>query len=650
MGEGKTKAALAAAEVLAARFGLDGVFVAMPTQATSDPMYAQVLKWVESFDPVLVSQVALLHGRRRYNPQWREIWEAERPRDADGDVTDPWDVYGAIDEDDDFFGPGDRQVCGGETGEAERAGPAQWFLGNKRGLLCAFAVGTVDHLLYAATRTRHVMLRFAGLAGKVVIVDEVHAADVYMRQFLLEALRWLGQAGVPVVLLSATLPPVQRQVFVDAYLSGVLGVADVVQRVPEPAGYPCVTSAYAVGGRPVVESSRVPVRSWRTSVPTGLAWLPDTGKDGVAVAAAVLDAVAGGGVVLVVVNQVDRAQAIHRVLRQGGFGGELYLLHGRLCAAHRAERTEECMRLMGPAGGGERPGSMVVIATQLAEQSFDVDADLLITDIAPVDLLLQRIGRLHRHEGTRRPAAHAAPRVLVTGVAAGGQGRPCFLPASKSIYGEWPLLRAVALVAEAAGPLYESGDTELVPWSIPADVPGLVARAYGESGVCPPEWDEQTAAETWWAAEAERQRNAEGFLLTRPREWGTTTLEGLHFAGSRAHAEEELDAVVRDGERGVEAVIVHHVAAGYTAFDGTRLGVHGEVLDEQVVERLLGGAVRLPSRLAGEAEKALVPLPGWAAHPWLRYARALVLEGGWAVVGEDRVSYDDVLGLVVERC
>ncbi|MFD0396381.1 hypothetical protein ACFQ3Z_45970 [Streptomyces nogalater] len=67
-------------------------------------------------------------------------------------------------------------------------------------------MGTVDHLLYAATRTRHVMLRFAGLMGKVVIVDEVHAADVYMRQFLLEALRWLGQAGVPVVLLSATLP------------------------------------------------------------------------------------------------------------------------------------------------------------------------------------------------------------------------------------------------------------------------------------------------------------------------------------------------------------------------------------------------------------------------------------------------------------
>ncbi|WP_037918436.1 CRISPR-associated helicase/endonuclease Cas3 [Actinacidiphila yeochonensis] len=665
MGEGKTKAALAAAEVLAARFGLDGVFVAMPTQATSDPMYAQVLEWVRTFDPALEPHVALLHGKRRFNPRWREIWEAGRSAgtgEADEAPADPWDVYGAIDEDDDFFGPGRSHNAVEEAGQAreaaegENAGPAQWFLGPKRGLLTAFAVGTVDHLLYAATRTRHVMLRFAGLAGKVVIVDEVHAADVYMRQFLLEALRWLGQAGVPVVLLSATLPPAQRQAFVDAYLSGAVGAADVVQPVPPPAGYPCVTSAHAAEGRPVAESSRVAVASWRESVPTRIAWLPDTSKDGAVVADAVRDAVADGGVVLVVVNQVDRAQAIHRRLERDGFDGRLFLLHGRLCATHRADRSAECLRLMGPEAGSEgadRPGRMVVIATQLAEQSFDVDADLLITDLAPTDLLLQRIGRLHRHAGTRRPAAHATPRVLVTGVAADRQGRPCFLPASEGIYGAWPLLRAAALVAEAAGPLRPDrgvSGREPAPWSVPADVPDLVARAYGDAEVCPPEWDESAAAGVWRAKEAERQKKAEGFLLTRAREWGTTTLEGLHYGGVRVRREEELDALVRDGEQGVEAVIVRRVPTGYAAFDGTRLGVHGEVLDEPVVERLLGGSVRLPVGLAEEAGRALDPLPGWTAHPWLRYALALVLEeDGWALVGKDRVSYDDGLGLVVER-
>ncbi|WP_406516344.1 CRISPR-associated helicase Cas3' [Streptomyces sp. NBC_00873] len=649
MGEGKTKAALAAAEVLAARFGLNGVFVAMPTQATSDPMYEQVMDWVRSFDPGLESQVALLHGKRRFNRQWKKVWEGEGPEGTGGSDTTVWEDYGAIDEDGGFGWPG------GETGraEAERSGPPVWFLGSKRGLLTPFAVGTVDHLLYAATRTRHVMLRFAGLVGKVVIVDEVHAADVYMRQFLLEALRWLGQAGVPVVLLSATLPPAQRQAFVDAYLSGVLGAADVDQQVPSPAGYPCVTTAFAVAGQPVVESSRTPVSSWRESVGTRIQWLPGAETDGAEVASAAREAVRDGGVVLVVVNQVDRAQAVYRALHDGGFEGQLRLLHGRLCTAHRAERTQECLRLMGPGAGDERPERMVVVATQLAEQSFDVDADLLMTDLAPMDLLLQRIGRLHRHAGTRRPPAHATPRVLVTGVAAAGGGRPRFLYASKRIYGQWPLLRAAALVAEAAGPLPPrdgDGDRRVGAgaWSVPADVPGLVARAYGEAEICPAQWDEPAAFDSWRAQEEKRRAEAEGFLLTRPREWGVTTLEGLHYAASTAGSEEDLDAVVRDGDRGVEVVLVHRAMGGFTALDGTRLGVHGEVLDEPVVERLLGGSVRLPVGLS-EPGRLLQPLPGWADHPWLRYAHALVLEDGCAELGESRLSYDDALGLVVAR-
>ncbi|MFI2209614.1 CRISPR-associated endonuclease Cas3'' [Streptomyces sp. NPDC020141] len=658
MGEGKTKGALAAAEVLAARFGLDGVFVAMPTQATSDPMFAQVVSWVESFDPALAGQVALLHGKRRFNAQWRALWEAWA---GEGRGASAGDEYGAVDEDDEF-GYGEDSC-----GAAERDAPPRWFLGSKRGLLTGFAVGTVDHLLYAATRTRHVMLRFAGLAGKVVIVDEVHAADVYMRQFLVEALRWLGQAGVPVVLLSATLPPALRQMLVDAYLSGAVGRADVSEGVPSPAGYPSVTSAYAVDGRVVVESSAVAVASWRPSVGVGVEWLADASVGGGAVAGAVRGAVAGGGVALVVVNQVDRAQNIYRALVSGGFEGEVLLLHGRLCAADRAERTERCLRLLGPGAGAARPGRMVVVATQLAEQSFDVDADVLVTDLAPVDLLLQRVGRLHRHEGTRRPEGVSEPRVLVTGVAGGGSGVPVFLPASKAIYGEWPLLRAAALVAEAAGrvpPIPGAGagpgagasdapGSGGVGWSVPEEVPGLVARAYGEGGVCPAAWEarERAAEKVWRVRQTARASDAQEFVLTRPREWATPTLAGLHYGGVHGvQKEADLDAVVRDGELSVEVVVVRRVRGGYAALGGGRLGAHGEAVDAEAVERVLGGLVRLPVWLSEAAERDLRPLPGWAGDPWLGYAKALVLEeDGWGVVESARVGYDEVLGLVVEK-
>ncbi|ROP44152.1 CRISPR-associated Cas3 family helicase [Streptomyces sp. PanSC9] len=660
MGEGKTKAALAAAEVLAARFGLDGVFVAMPTQATSDPMYEQVLQWVRTFDAGLESQVALLHGRRRFNTWWRAIWDGKPRPDGDGcgcggedrpSAADTGDDFGAIDEDAEY-GMASAGPAADRAADPGVDGPAYWFLGDKRGLLTAFAVGTVDHLLHAATRTRHVMLRFTGLAGKVVVVDEVHAADVYMRQFLVEALRWLGQAGVPVVLLSATLPPAQRQLFVDAYLSGVLGTADVHQEVPEPAGYPCVTVAYGVGGRAVAETSGKAVGSWRESAPVRLAWLPDTDPAGGRVAAAAREAVADGGVALVVVNQVDRAQGIYRELRDGGFDGVLHLLHARLCAAHRADRTAECLRLMGPQAGGDRPERMVVIATQLAEQSFDVDADVLITDLAPTDLLLQRIGRLHRHSGTRRPAAHRVPRVVVTGAAPGRDGRPRFLRASERIYGEWSLLRSAALVCEAAGPLGapDAGGPAASAWSIPADVPGLVARAYGDSALCPPHWGEGGAWERWQTRQREREKTAEEFLLCRRREWAFPSLEGLHYAGSLAASEEQLDAVVRDGDPSVEVVIVRRSSGGYRAVDGTWLGVHGEVDDDEVTDRLMGGTIRLPPRLTDAALAELGPLAGWAGWPWLRYRPALVLEDdGTRLLGADRVSYDDVLGLVIER-
>ncbi|MEU3491248.1 CRISPR-associated helicase Cas3' [Streptomyces massasporeus] len=658
MGEGKTKAALAAAEVLSARFGLDGVFVAMPTQATSDPMYEQVLQWVRTFDPELESQVALLHGRRRFNTWWRAIWDGKPRPDGEGcgcgdeghhDATDMADDdFGAIDEDAEY-GMAPARPSTDQTGAD---GPAYWFLGDKRGLLTAFAVGTVDHLLHAATRTRHVMLRFAGLAGKVVVVDEVHAADVYMRQFLVEALRWLGQAGVPVVLLSATLPPAQRQLFVDAYLSGVLGTADVHQYVPEPAGYPCVTVAYGIGDRAVAETSRQAVPSWRESAPVRLSWLPDTDPAGARVAAAVREAVACGGVALVVVNQVARAQAIYRELRDGGFDGVLHLLHARLCAAHRADRTAKCLRLMGPQAGDDRPQRMVVVATQLAEQSFDVDADVLITDVAPTDLLLQRIGRLHRHSGTPRPAAHRVPRVTVTGVAPGRDGTPRFLRASELIYGQWSLLRAASLVTEAAGTLTAAaaGGPAATGWSIPADVPDLVARAYGPTGICPAGWNEAGAWEQWQAKERAREKRAEEYLLCRRREWASPTLEGLHYAGSRAASEEQLDAVVRDGDPTVEVVVIRRSSGGYRAVDGTWLGVHGEVDDDQVTDRLMGGTIRLPSRLTEAAQAELGPLAGWAGRPWLRYRLALVLEeDGTRLLGADRVSYDDVLGLVIER-
>ncbi|MER7582071.1 CRISPR-associated helicase Cas3' [Kitasatospora sp. NPDC097691] len=645
MGEGKTKAALAAAELMAARHGADGVFLGMPTQATADPMFTQFRSWLREVEDGLEDQVALLHGKRTFNKEWRGLLDGAGDWGQDADSR-----YSSVGEDE--FGM--RTDCFDGCEDGERRAPAEWFLGRRRGLLSPFAVGTIDQLLYAATRTKHVMLRMAGLVGKVVILDEVHAADVYMSQFLLEGLWWLGQAGVPVLLLSATLPPDQRRRLVSAYLAGAQSAeASAVLELPEPPGYPSVTAAWlGLDARPelLVESTE----SWRDDLRVRVEVLDeplartdsgaargDAGVADVAVVEYLRERLVDGGCVLVIRNTVARAQSTFEALCKE-FGADVRLLHGRLHAGHRADRTQEVLKLLGPPGeGSERPDRLIVVATQLAEQSFDVDADLLITDLAPMDLLLQRIGRLHRHDGVKRPDLLSLPTVAVTGIHLDDDSVPHVLRASEGIYGRYLLLRTAAEVERAA----KAGGT----WSIPGQVPDLVARVYGTDPVVPAGWTEAEAQarQDWEARQAKRRAEAAQFVLTRSGDHGAQTLAGLHFGAQGRLTEGQFEALVRDGDRSVEVVLVRRTDRGVHTMAGRRLGPCGEVAAE-VVDDVLAGTVRLPAKLTVVAEQTLRPLAGWRDHPWLRYSLALELdEHGAAVLGDFRLRYDDLIGLVV---
>lgn len=626
MGEGKTESALAAVEVLAERFGADGVFVGMPTQATSDPMFGRVRRWAETIEPGI--PIGLLHGKRRFNREWNEL----RRQVHFGEV----DAHGG------------SEVAETEQRPTQSLGelPAEWFLGPKRGLLTPLTVGTVDQLLHSATRTRHVMLRHAGLSGSVVVLDEVHAYDVYMSQFLFEALRWLADAHVPVVLLTATLPPPQREALVDAYLQGALTQRDVdLSELPGREGYPSALSVSVVDGVPCFEQRAS--APWRPQTRVDVELLEESidGRQEL-VARHLETALAEGGCALVVRNTVGRAQETCRVLR-ATFRGDVLLLHGRLTAAERADRAERVLRQLGPSG--DRPQRLIVVATQLAEQSFDVDADVLVSDLAPIDLLLQRVGRIHRHarDEDERPPLLRTPRVVVTGVSRLAAGPPQFPAGSSFIYGDHLLLRAAALVGEAL----DEG------WTLPHDVPELVARGYADEPVGPPEWHEaeQAARERWEGAQALRQGRAQQFLLAGPDELGRPTLAGLHERSIAALGDEdEVAAVVRDGPPAIEVILVRRTASGYATLGGRPLGSDGGTAGEEgLVEELVGSTVRLPTNptLTDAARSELGPLVAWGDDdPWLRRSRALILdEDASATLGGFRLTYDPELGLISER-
>ncbi|UGT59940.1 CRISPR-associated helicase Cas3' [Nocardia asteroides] len=607
MGEGKTEAALAAAELLAQRFGFGGVFVALPTMATSDAMFGRVHRWVENL-PDTPSTMFLAHGRAALNKDFAELRSAG------------------------FDSIGVDCVDSGVTAHA-------WYVG-KKGPLADIVVGTIDQVLRAALKTRHVMLRHLGLANKVVIVDEVHAADSYMSTYLCRALEWLGAYRVPVILLSATLPPAQRDLLVRAYQRGR---GDVECAIEAEAGYPAVTVwPHSELGGPVAASGR--------SI-AGIAIEPIE-DDASGLANRLRAELAAGGVAGVVCNTVARAQETYTALVDGGFEeAEVLLVHSRFVAGHRAELEEKLRAALGPAGGGaRRPARFVVVGTQVIEQSLDIDVDLLVTDLAPVDLMLQRIGRLHRHRRDGRPTAVARPRCLVRG-ADWNAVPPEPVRGSEAVYGLSRLLRAALVLSLSTGRSV----------TVPDDVPGLVAAAYDEKVDPPIEWSDtiRSADEAWADHTAKQQRKARDYLLPGPASENPTV------AGWLAHAiPDDAEGVggqaqVRDAEDSLEAIVVQRCGSAVCALEqvpkigGTPVPTETEP-PSWLAKKLAASTIRLPAYLTryGRKERMIRALedtwyPGWQRSHWL--AGELVLEldadGVANLVGYD-LRYDPLLGLL----
>lgn len=607
MGEGKTEAALAAAEVLAARFGFGGVFVALPTMATSDAMFARVRRWVDGL-PDSPSSMFLAHGRAALNPEFAALRE---------------EGFASIGTD-----------CA-DSGVAAQT----WYVG-KKGPLANVVVGTIDQVLRLALKTRHVMLRHLALANKVVVIDEVHAADSYMSTYLCRALEWLAAYGVPVLLLSATLPPAHRDSLIRAYQKGR---GETGEQPPTTAGYPLITmwpnpelgAAVAPSGRSIEGID-----------------VEQIGDDPDELARMIVGSSAGGGVVGVVCNTVVRAQQTYEALGRAGFAeDELLLVHSRFVANHRAELESRLRSALGPPGSGERPARFVLVGTQVIEQSLDIDVDLLITDLAPMDLLLQRIGRLHRHRRKRRPTWVAGPRCLIRGVDWDAVVPEPVL-GSQSVYGRARLLRSAAVLAARKG----------APITVPDDVPGLVAETYSEDIAVPESWGEAiaTADDQWQTHIDDQQLRAQSYLLSSPAS-ENPTLQGWLVAGIPDDADGVGgQAQVRDAEDSIEAIVVQRCAdqirvlAQVPEIAGTAVPTE-TAPPGWLAKKVAACTIRLPAYLTryGRKEQLIRALedswyPGWQQTHWLAGELVLELdEHGRARVGEHDLEYDPRLGLLV---
>jgi len=532
MGEGKTEAALAAVEVLARRTGASGCYFALPTRATSDAMFARMLSWLRRLPDAQAGRgdrdVRLAHGKAALNPEYDRLRVASLPS--------------AIAED---------------AGGAD-IGVHAWLAGPKRTLLSSFVVGTIDQLLFTALRQKHLVLRHLGLAGKVVVIDEAHAYDVYMGRFLDRALEWLGAYQVPVVVLSATLPAQRRAELMAAYDNGRLGPpppltwrdrgkprTDPYAPLRTDLRYPLITTSTEERGATASSCAN----SGR-SLQVRLRRLAD---DLPALTDLLREQLAEGGCALVVRNTVARVQETAAVLRAAlGPDTPVSVAHSRFMAVDRAAKDLWLRDTFGPPGTGCRPYRHVVVASQVAEQSLDIDFDLLVTDLAPADLVLQRIGRLHRHP-RGRPVPVATPICWIAG-ADWAQEPPLPAAGSRRVYHVATLLRSAAVLLP-----YLDG----APLRLPVDIAPVIQTAYGSEPIGPPSWRATMAeAEAKQRDEfAAKELKADSFRLSNVAERGVPLIGWLSGGVGKAD-DHAAQGHVRESAESLEVLLLVRTSAG----------------------------------------------------------------------------------------
>jgi len=377
-GSGKTEAALTRFLQLLHAGLVDGMYFALPTRASAVQIHGRVVRAVRR---------AL--GTDRSPPVVLAVPGYLRVDEAEGQPLPKFDVLW-------------------DDRDKDRWRYRGWAAENpKRYLAAAIAVGTIDQVLVSTLRVKHAHLRATALARQFLVVDEVHASDAYMTTLLERVLRFHIRAGGHALLMSATLGSVARTRLTRSSSALPLqGAADTP--------FPLITQVdFGTGSTETVRPEPA-----GPDKEVGVQACPIAGTPG-EVAGQALRAAAQGARVLVIRNTVKDCVATQLELEASAGPHSMVLLrvagvaaphHSRYSPGDRKLLDQAVERCLGKGSGTE---GVVIVATQTVEQSLDIDADLMLSDLCPADVLLQRIGRLHRHAGRVRPDRYARPRLVV---------------------------------------------------------------------------------------------------------------------------------------------------------------------------------------------------------------------------------------------
>lgn len=602
MGGGKTEAALMVAEQVATRMNLSGVFFGLPTQATSNGMFPRMHEWLNKVvaEDDEAKSLQLVHGKAMLNEEYLDIKSQ------------------------------------GRTGESieETVIVNEWFTGRKTSMLDDFVIGTIDQLLMMSLKGKHLMLRHLGFTKKVVIIDEVHAYDSYMNEYLKNALMWLGSYKIPVIILSATLPGQTREKLMTSYMKGY-GVKEKNLIAPSEWTttdvYPLITYSNGEAVEQLIQFEKQPdkkVRVIRINDEELISLLDEKISD--------------GGVVALVINTVRRAQKFTKILTKH-FGEEIVeLVHSSFIATDRARKEKHLLKTIGK--NGERPHKKIIIGTQVIEQSLDIDFDIMVTDLAPMDLIIQRIGRLHRHERDERPKKIGRPEVYVLGCDENFE----FEEGSQAVYGDYLLIRTQMLLPDVV--------------NLPSDISPLVQKTYVDLG-----WQSELEKdECYQKAKVihdslidNKKRRSKAYMIGEPKKSKRASLVGWLKTSQVNQTEEMSTATVRDSEDSIEIILLKKIENGYCTMTGQK-NLKKDFSSSATQMKLARETIRLPGVLSrfytieqtiDELEEYRNKiLPEWASSSWLKGALGIILnENNECLLNGYRLKYDEKLGLMYQK-
>ncbi len=433
-GSGKTEAALILAHRLMAEKQAHGIFIALPTMATANALHDRLSEQYRSlFDPTTKPSLVLAHGKRKLVERFAEALRhgeelAQRPHDYADETA--------------------SAQCAAWIGKDRR-----------RSFLADVGVGTIDQALHGVLPTRHAPLRLFGLSQRVLIIDEAHAYDAYMQEELFQLVEFQARLGGSTIILSATLPLSNRQKLVVRFSKAKQLTAPICRSL----AYPLITSVTSDG---LVEHKVAP----RDKVAREIQVRRLADSDA---AIAIIQAVATkNAAVGWIRNTVNDAIAAQTALAERGVEADLF--HARFAIGDRLEIETQVQNKIGKSSTPDER-AYVVVGTQVMEQSLDIDFDVLVTDLAPIDLILQRAGRLWRHQRDNRPVAPASLYVI--------SPDPIEAPPADWLKDQ----RGTSFVYEDHSILWRSAEALFAApvLRLPGDVRRLVEVVYGEGANVP---------------------------------------------------------------------------------------------------------------------------------------------------------------------